>query len=310
GRDYYERFISAFPTVSQLAAASEQDVLKLWQGLGYYSRARNLHTAARQVVNNFGGRFPDTYQSIRSLKGVGRYTAAAIASFAFRLPYPVVDGNVYRFAARYFGIVTPIGTDAAYTEFERYLIRVIDYDRPDLFNHAMMDFGSLHCRPVNPDCTICPFASSCQAYKSGRVALLPIRPVPIKVRSRYLIYIDVRWLDDGNEYLLVHQRSGKDIWKGLYELPVVEINNLPDDNQAVNISAQWIENQCHQKPTKIWLVKRCKHKLTHQTLHVVFIRSQLIQEPLCQSDSCRSILWQDIKNIPVPRLIDSYLNNC
>ena len=175
GRSYYERFIEEYPTVRHLADATEQQVLKSWQGLGYYSRARNLHKAAQRVAYDLGGRFPDTYEGILSLPGVGRYTAAAIASFAFRLPYPVIDGNVYRVMARLYGLYTPIGTDAAYKEFEALLNRLIDRRNPDLFNQAIMDFGSIYCKPTGSDCLNCIFRQECVAFREGKVEQLPVR---------------------------------------------------------------------------------------------------------------------------------------
>ena len=158
GLGYYARFVETFPTVADLAAASEQQVLKLWQGLGYYSRARNLHEAAKSIVSKHNGQFPDTYTNILQLKGVGKYTAAAIASFAFRLPYPVIDGNVYRVVSRVYGVYTPIGTQSAYKQFENILLRLIDQNRPDIFNQAIMDFGSTYCKTLSPDCVNCIFA--------------------------------------------------------------------------------------------------------------------------------------------------------
>ena len=221
GRDYYHRFVEAFPTVADLAAASEEQVLRLWQGLGYYSRARNLHAAAQYIMNEYHGRFPDTYEGILRLKGVGRYTAAAIASFAFRLPHPVIDGNVYRFISRLYGIATPIGTDAAYSEFEALLLQHIDRQRPDRFNAAMMDFGSLQCKPA-PDCTACPFADECVALRTGRVEMLPVKPAKAKPKDRWFYYLHLRWQEAGEERTVMHQRTGKDIWRGLYQFPLLE----------------------------------------------------------------------------------------
>lgn len=183
GRAYYEHFITRYPTVQHLADATEEQVLKSWQGLGYYSRARNLHTAARHIAYDLHGVFPSTYKEILALKGVGRYTAAAIASFAFRLPYPVIDGNVYRLIARLYGIHTPIGTTAAQREFENLLNTLIDPVRPDLFNQAIMDFGSMQCKPTGCDCANCIFSHECTANKHGQVASCPSSPIRPRSRS-------------------------------------------------------------------------------------------------------------------------------
>ncbi len=185
GMSYYQHFIETYPTVQDLADASEEQVLKSWQGLGYYSRARNLHAAAKQIMTQYGGTFPSQYTDILSLKGVGRYTAAAIASFAFRLPYPVIDGNVYRLISRLYDIATPIGSNASYNEFEQLLLKLIDKERPDLFNQAIMDFGSIYCKPIGCQCETCIFASTCMARQRGKVSLLPVKGNAIKVKETF-----------------------------------------------------------------------------------------------------------------------------
>ena len=190
GQAYWERFMAAFPDVESLAAASEDAVLRLWQGLGYYSRARNLHAAARQIVA-LGG-FPDTLDGIRALKGVGDYTAAAIGSIAFGLPAAVVDGNVYRVLARYYGIATPVGTTAARKEFSARAQALLPPDRPGDFNQAMMDFGALQCTPVSPACLLCPLADGCAALATGQVDRLPVRQKAPEVPVRRFDYIYVR----------------------------------------------------------------------------------------------------------------------
>ena len=238
GRAYWERFMERFPTVEDLAAAPEDEVLRLWQGLGYYSRARNLHTAAKQIVA-LGG-FPTTLEGIRSLKGVGDYTAAAIGSIAFGLPAAVVDGNVYRVLARYFGIATPVGTTAAKKEFTALAQRLLPADSPAAFNQGMMDFGATCCTPVNPACLTCPLQPSCQAFLSGRVELLPVKQTLSKPVERHLTYVYVRF--DGQT--AIHRRGPGDIWQGLWE-PL-----LTDEVPA------------GAKP----VVQGFKHQLTHRTL--------------------------------------------
>jgi len=185
GLSYYLRFVMAFPTVKKLASAKEEQVLKLWQGLGYYSRARNLHHAAKEIVKKHRGKFPDTYADIRALKGVGEYTAAAISSFAYNLPYATVDGNVFRLLSRYLGIKTPINTPKAKKEFTEAAQELMGNSSPHDFNQAMMEFGSRQCRPVNPDCENCPLNSSCVAFDKNLVKMLPVKNKSLKARPRY-----------------------------------------------------------------------------------------------------------------------------
>lgn len=302
GRDYYLRFIEAFPTVANLAAASEEQVLRLWQGLGYYSRARNLHAAAQYIMNECSGHFPDTYDGILHLKGVGRYTAAAIASFAYRLPHPVIDGNVYRFISRLRGITTPIATDAAYKEFETILTKVIDHKRPDRFNAALMDFGALQCRP-QPDCTMCPFRDECVALRTDRVALLPVKAPKTKPTDRWFYYFDLQWQDKR----LMQQRTGKDIWRGLWEMPLME---TPDELQSNELEAkaqQYAKEQFQFSSLSFHLSSPYLHQLTHRTIHARFLQAELDSAPLKMPENMRFASDTEIKKLPVSRLIDRYL---
>ena len=211
GMAYWERFMARFPSVNDLAAASEDEVLRLWEGLGYYSRARNLHTAAKQIVS-LGG-FPTTLEGIRALKGVGDYTAAAIGSIAFDLPAAVVDGNVYRVLARYYGIATPVGTTQAKKEFTALAQALLPEDKAAAFNQAMMDFGAIQCTPAAPDCSVCPLAPHCDALRTGRIGLLPVKKAPIPVKTRLLDYIYIRC----NGFTAIRRRGPGDIWQGLWE---------------------------------------------------------------------------------------------
>lgn len=302
GRDYYLRFIEAFPTVADLAAASEEQVLRLWQGLGYYSRARNLHAAARYVMIDCHGEFPSTYEGLLRLKGVGRYTAAAIASFAYRLPQPVIDGNVYRFISRLYGIATPIATDAAYTEFEQLLLRHIDRQRPDRFNAALMDFGALQCRPV-PDCGGCPFADECVALRTGRVASLPVKAPKAKPTDRWFYYFDLRW--QGQR--LMQQRTDNDIWRGLWEFPLLETPaELPPD-QLDTAALRFVQETLHLSPLTFHLSQPYLHQLTHRTIHARFLLADLPDAPVFLPEKYRLLSLDEIKKLPVSRLIDKYL---
>lgn len=306
GRDYYLRFVEAFPSVADLAAASEEQVLRLWQGLGYYSRARNLHAAAKYIVNECGGVFPSDYEGILKLKGVGRYTAAAIASFAFRLPHPVIDGNVYRFISRLYGIATPIATDAAYKEFEQLLLRKIDRRHPDRFNAALMDFGSLQCKPV-PDCRQCPFADECVALRTGRVDVLPVKAPKAKPKDRWFYYFDLRWKAGGEVFTFVEQRMGKDIWRGLYQFPLLETDEALDNNQLDEQASRFVKENFQLPPLAFRLSPPILHQLTHRTIHAIFLRAELASQPVAETEKYQPIAASKIKDIPVSRLIDRYL---
>ena len=278
GRAYWERFMERFPTVEDLAAAPEDEVMRLWQGLGYYSRARNLHTAAKQIVA-LGG-FPSTLEGIRGLKGVGDYTAAAIGSIAFGLPAAVVDGNVYRVLARYFGIATPVGTTAAKKEFTDLANRLLPVDNPAAFNQGMMDFGATCCTPVKPACLTCPLQPSCQAFKDGRVELLPVRQAAAKPVERHLTYIYVRV--DG--CIAIHRRGPGDIWQGLWE--------------------PWLTDEVPAEARLI--VKDFKHQLTHRTLLADFY----VWEPSNRPNLPDGYVWieeAELDNYAKPRLFERLL---
>ena len=254
GQAYWERFLAAFPNVEALAAASEDEVLRLWQGLGYYSRARNLHAAARQIAA--AGHFPDTLEGIRALKGVGDYTAAAIASFAFDIPAAVVDGNVYRVLARHFGIATPVGSTAAKKEFTAVAQSLLPPQRPGDFNQAMMDFGAIQCTPASPACLLCPLAGSCAALAAGRVDSLPVREKGPAVQTRRFDYIYVRY----QGRTAIRKRGSGDIWQGLWE-PLVQEETVAG-------------------PPPQLLRAGVKHQLTHRTLLVDFYLWEPAEEPV------------------------------
>lgn len=307
GRDYYLRFVEVFPTVADLAAAGEEQVLRLWQGLGYYSRARNLHAAAIYIMNKCGGEFPSSYEGILMLKGVGRYTAAAIASFAFRLPYPVIDGNVYRFISRLYGIATPIATDAAYKEFEALLLKKIDRRHPDRFNAALMDFGSLQCKPM-PDCAQCPFADECVALRTERVGVLPVKIPKAKPRDRWFYFFDLRWKEGGRKHTLMEQREGKDIWRGLYQFPLLETDTELSCRQLQMEAARFAKDNFKLSSFDYQLSPPFLHQLTHRTIHALFLRAELSSPPAFSPEKTRVLAMEEIKNVPVSRLIDRYLH--
>ena len=278
GKPYWERFMKRWPTVEALAQASEDEVLREWQGLGYYSRARNLHEAAKQIVE-MGG-FPKTVEGIKRLKGVGDYTAAAIGSIAFNLPAAVVDGNVYRVLARHYGIETPINTTEGKKEFTALANSLLPANEASAFNQAMMDFGAVQCTPVNPQCTVCPLQETCVALHEGKTASLPVKRKTLKVQERHLVYIYVR--HQGKT--AIHRRAAGDIWQGLYE---------PWLTEAVPSGA-------------ILLRQGVKHVLTHRILYADFYLWEPAEQPQLPDD----YFWipeADIDQYGVPRLIELLL---
>lgn len=286
GLEYWERFMAQYPTVEALAAASEDDVLKLWQGLGYYSRARNLHAAAKQIVEM--GKFPDTLEGIKSLKGVGDYTAAAIGSFAFDIPAAVVDGNVYRVLSRYFGIDTPINSTQGKKEFAALAQSLIpgggnEKIKPEAFemelspisayNQGMMDFGAIQCTPQSPKCLLCPLAETCEALRNDRVAELPVKDKKLKVQTRRLTYIYIRCQEEtsangeqAEPMIAIHRRGKGDIWQGLWE-PY----NASDSKKTPIEYHEDIEKMFHLPTASLnygitRIAKDVKHVLTHRIL--------------------------------------------
>ncbi|MBB3701570.1 A/G-specific adenine glycosylase [Alloprevotella rava] len=254
GYDYYLRFLERFPDVFVLAAASEDEVMQQWQGLGYYSRARNLHAAAKTIAAL--GHFPTTYEEIRTLKGVGDYTAAAISSFAFGLPTAVVDGNVYRVLARHFGIFTPIDTTMGKRVFRELAQQLLDEQHPGDYNQALMDFGALQCTPQSPQCTDCPLANTCVAFSTTSVDQLPVKSKKTEVKTRYFVYLYIRC--EGK--ILLHRRGAGDIWQGLYEPPLFEFNHKVEFDEVVRSADLPLDSRYRL------VAEGVKHVLTHRVL--------------------------------------------
>ena len=287
GWAYYQRFVSAFPTVQSLAEASEEQVLLLWQGLGYYSRARNLHKAAQQIAAL--GSFPSDYKSILSLPGVGPYTAAAITSFAYEQPYAVVDGNVFRVLSRFYGLDTPIDSTEGKKEFKALADEMLDRKHPSLYNQAIMDFGDVVCKPSGAECASCPLSDSCLAYAQNRVQQLPVKQKKIKPKTRYFSYVYV-CTDKGE--VCICRRHQNDIWKGLYEFPLTESDQeLPLDSLQQRFpSGQWT-----------LLRQGFVHQLTHQRLIVNFYRLELPNK-----DTSLPGIWvkeSELQNYAFPQLL-------
>jgi A/G-specific adenine glycosylase len=267
GLPYFLRFTEAFPTIFDLARADEEEVLKLWQGLGYYSRARNLHKTARQIAFEFDGEFPKSYSELLKLKGIGEYTAAAIASFSYNEDVAVVDGNVFRVLARYFDVGTDIASAGAKKEFNQLAAALIPNGQTNIFNQAIMEFGALQCVPKNPDCGICIFNDSCLALQKKKVAQLPVKSKKLKVTNRYFNYLV---FSDENGNTIINKRTQKGIWHNLYEFPLLETVS-PEAEEAI---LALIQNQdfAENKVLEIGLYNPVpiRHKLSHQHLHIQF----------------------------------------
>ena len=303
GTAYYLKFASNFPTVKHLAKADNDKVMKLWQGLGYYSRARNLHTTAQIITDKFKGKFPDKYEDILSLKGIGDYTAAAIASFAFNKPHAVVDGNVYRVLSRVFGIETPIDSSKGKKEFYQLANELIDKKNPALFNQAIMELGAIQCKPANPDCSVCPLNSMCFAFAKKRIADFPVKEKKTKVRNRYFYYIVLNYKGK----TAINKRGAKDIWTNLYDFPLIETGKEYSEEQFLK-SLEWKKFIGKTAYTITSVSPVQKHILSHQKIYARFIEinckttfGKLIPE------TAIIISKKDIHKYAVPRLIESYL---
>ncbi|MEN9919543.1 MAG: A/G-specific adenine glycosylase [Bacteroidota bacterium] len=304
GLDYYLRFQKTFPDITSLANAHEDDILKLWQGLGYYSRARNLHNAAKEMATTFEGVFPSEYKAILSLKGVGEYTAAAIASFAFGLPHAVVDGNVFRFLSRLFAIDTPIDTSKGKKLFTELSEKLLNKQEPALHNQAIMEFGALQCVPVSPKCGFCPFNEKCLAYIDGQVSKYPVKQGKTKTKDRFFNYFEIR----NQSLVYINKRTGNDIWKNLYELPLIETETRLsfEELQKTDAFGNLFKGA---KVLHIYNVNfSLKHVLSHQIIYANFHKVEIIGD-----DSFTEKFTEiDIANLPdyaISRLVDRYFES-
>lgn len=308
GLAYYLRFVERFPDAAALAAADEDEVLLYWQGLGYYSRARNLHAAAKQVVRGFAGVFPTDYAAVRGLKGVGEYTAAAICSCAANGPYAVVDGNVYRVLARLFDLDTPIDSTAGKKQFAALAQELLEdflskdpQKRSGIYNQAVMELGALVCTPKSPQCDGCPVAGNCLALKNGTVERRPVKQGKTAQRVRYFNYLEL--VDEGGN-TWIRRRNGKDIWQGLYEFPMIETAEPVDFGglrETDSFRVLLPEGYTLEKSTAM-----PKHQLSHQTLYAVFHRLRLAGEP-AETEGWQMIRAAELREYAVPRLIELYL---
>lgn len=300
GTDYYLRFAERFPDVGALAAAAEDEVLKLWQGLGYYSRARNLHAAAREVVALHGGRFPTDYADVRALKGVGDYTAAAVCSIACDAPYAVVDGNVYRVLARLFDLDLAIDTGEGRRAFAALADEQLDRRRPARYNQAIMDFGALQCTPVRPACGDCPLHDRCLSLAAGTVAERPVKRGKTQVRLRHLNYLH---LECGGRIALRRRPQG-DIWQGLYDLLVIE-SDRPLEFTELTAAAPFRELLGTLPFRLVRTTRMPKHQLSHQSLHAVYHRLELDTWPPAAGE-WTVVSGDALGDYAIPRLLDRY----
>jgi len=302
GLAYYERFVKAFPTVQQLAKAPEQQVFKLWEGLGYYTRCKNLIATAKYITEELNGRFPDTYETILALKGIGPYTAAAIASFAYQLPHAVLDGNVFRVLSRYFGISTPVDSTEGKQLYSTMANELLDVKQPALYNQAIMDFGATVCTPRQPLCAQCVQHQDCQAWQHKWVDQLPVKEKQLKKRTRSLYYYIVRL---GND-VLIRKRGPKDIWENLYEFVLYENEGLfmPDESVFEAIFHQLAGSNIPVIITGI--SPEFRQQLSHQTIAGRFIELKISSLPPALKGYER-VKWKNLGDYPFPRFITSYL---
>ncbi len=303
GLPYFERFKAAYPTITDLANAPEDEILKLWEGLGYYSRARNLHFTAKDIRDNYEGVFPTEYADILKLKGVGTYTAAAISSFAYGLPYAVLDGNVFRVLSRYFGIKEPIDTTAGKKLFTKLSQELLAKKRPADYNQAIMDFGATQCVPANPACKSCPMVQSCVAHQENLISKLPVKSKKLKKRSRFFHYLII---NHGNQ-IWIRKRTQKDIWQGLYDFPLLETDQLLDRNKLEKtteyqqiIPLEGVISQVSVPFTQ---------QLTHQKINALFVEVTVPNFPGEIPQEWIAVARKDLKNYAFPRIIDLYLQD-
>lgn len=293
GKSYYLKFVNHYPKIENLANADEQEVLNLWQGLGYYSRARNLHFAAKQVIEEFYGVFPAKFEDIKRLKGVGDYTASAIASFAFDLPHAVVDGNVYRVLARYYADSSPIDTSQGQKLFKAYAQDLMPTNDPAEFNQAIMELGALVCTPKNPLCESCPVNEQCSSYLTNNPHNFPVKAKKTKVSNKYFNYFT-----DSSDQLQIEKRKGKGIWQNMFQLPLIESDKKLTLKDVKNLTSEKWGVKAEIK------IAEYQHILSHQKIHASFWR---IDSPITNDEEIISVSLDQIQGYPLPRLIDKYL---
>jgi len=300
GLPYYLRFTEAYPTVNDMAAAKDEEAFRLWQGLGYYNRCKNMLGTARYIANELDGKFPDTYEEIIKLKGIGPYTAAAIASFAFALPHAVVDGNVYRVLSRYFGIDTPFDTTEGKKIFQQLAQELLHKDDSAAYNQAIMDLGATVCMPQQPLCPECPLQKNCTAYKQQLTGMLPVRSKKTSVRKRYFHYI----LLHAKDKLWIHKRPAKDIWENLHEPYLIEAEEALKTDKLVKNAAYIFDNEKAGKPEYEGFLTQ---RLTHQLIETHFFSLQIGEIIKVPVDSGNWVAINELKNYAFPKTVVSFL---
>ena len=306
GLQYYYRFIEQFPNVFSMADASEEEILKLWQGLGYYSRARNLHHTAQMVVKECGGAFPSTYAGLLKLKGIGEYTAAAIASICFNEVVPVVDGNVARVLGRLYAINDPVNSTKGFKVLKGIAGELILQDDPATFNQAIMEFGALQCKPVNPECSSCPLNNKCEALHQKRVNELPVKVALTKVKDVFIQYFVIVFGSGNKNYLLLNKRTSPGIWKNLYDFPSFESEQKVslEDLLKSNLIAPFLDTGSQIEG----ISPEYTHKLSHRLIHAQFVKLRMSKKPKNNSSYLMAPL-SSVGQYPVPRLIEQYLRD-
>lgn len=306
GLPYYLNFIKSFPTVQSLAKAPSDKIMKKWQGLGFYTRARNMHHTAKVIVNEYNGSFPNDIFILKKLKGIGVYTAAAILSFAFNKPFAVVDGNVLRVISRIFGVKQSIDIPETKNKINKIVSELISQKEPGLFNQAIMEFGALQCVPRNPKCEYCPMNHFCFAFAKNMVNQLPFKKKRNLIKNRYLNYLVVNFIKNKKNYIYLRKRTKTDIWKNLYDFPCIETKEPIDPSELI-LSSEWKSFFRNKKPVIKNVSGIYKHQLTHQALYVNFyevvIKSSFREIP----QNSKPILKNEIKKYAVPRVVDKYI---
>lgn len=307
GLEYYHRFIDEFPDIHSLARAEDDKVFKMWQGLGYYNRAENLLSAARTISLNLKGKFPENPEELKQIKGIGPYTAAAIASIVFNKPVPVVDGNVFRLLSRMFGVETPINSSKARNEFEFLAQSLMENHPPGEFNQAMMEFGALYCMPKNPDCTNCIFIQHCTAGKNGLTDKFPVKKTNAPIKNIYLFYFFLE-IETGSETKIwIQKRKKNSIWKNLYDFPQIEYDASVEPEFAMteffgkkNLSNVVLKN----------ISRKYKHQLSHRLIYATFLRLGINENFTAQNKNTLTLInLADLAHYPVSRLVDRYLKD-
>ena len=302
GLDYYIKFTKEFPAIQKLASAREERVLRLWQGLGYYSRARNLHHTAKEICRKYKGHFPDSYENLIAFKGIGEYTAAAILSIAFNKPYPVVDGNVFRVLARVFGMSTPIDSLEGKKQFNVVAVELLDRNNPGTYNQALMEFGAMYCKPVNPDCRNCCLNHMCKAYQDDTVNHLPVKSKTIRPKKRYFNYL----VSYQKGKVVIRKRTANDIWKNLYDFPLIETKKQLSEKKLLS-SMEW-KAMTGEGPCVIrYVSEEYRHVLTHQVLVARFWEVGLTNPPKAFFRETITVPPRKLEKHAVPRLIEKYL---